>query len=344
MRSARRLLRFLRERGKDLGPLLILTHDHPDPDAVASAFALAHLARVEGGLPTRMAYAGVIGRVENQTMVRLLRIPIHPLRPRVDFQRFPSVALVDTQPEFGNNPFPKEAQAALVVDHHPTSRRTLHVLCAVIEPKVGATSVILVQALLAARCPIPCALATALAYGIISETQDLGRETRDLEIQTYQQILPLCDLRALALIQNPPRPQEFFRTLRRSLENAFAMGPLIGAHLGCIEAPDLVSQTADFLLTAEGMRWSVCTGRYRDRLHVSLRATRPGIHAGRLLQGILQERERAGGHWSMAGGSVQIAHPRRALEWKRVERRVITGLVRRLFKGRQRAIAFPFRT
>ena len=342
MRSARQLLEFLRKRNGDLGPLLILTHNHPDPDAVASAFALAHLAKWVAGIPTRIAYAGIIGRVENQTMVRILKIPVHPLRARVDFQKYPSVALVDTQPDFGNNPFPKEAQAALVVDHHPVSH-TDHALCSVIEPKVGATSVILAQALLKARYPIPVNLATALAYGIISETQDLGRETRDLEIQTYQRILPLCDIRSLALIQNPPRPPEFFQTVKRSLDNAFITGPLIGAHLGAVRTPDLVALTADFLLTYQGMRWSVCTGRYQGRLHVSLRAMRPGIHAGRLLQEILQEKEQAGGHGSMAGGSEQIADPRRESAWRKAQKQVVDRLLRRLFKGRSKKILFPFR-
>jgi nanoRNase/pAp phosphatase (c-di-AMP/oligoRNAs hydrolase) len=35
MKSSRRLLNFLSKRGKKLSPLLILTHDYPDPDAIA---------------------------------------------------------------------------------------------------------------------------------------------------------------------------------------------------------------------------------------------------------------------------------------------------------------------
>lgn len=321
--------------------MLILTHDHPDPDAVASAFGLSHLAKALAGLETRIVYGGIIGRVENQTMVRILRVPIRPLKRRADFARFKAVALVDTQPLFGNNPFPKEKRAAIVVDHHPPTGSGSAV-CSVIEPRVGATSVILAQALLTAHCPIPENLATALVYGILSETQDLGRETGELEMMTYRRILPLCDLRALALIQNPQRPREFFQTVKRSLENAFVGGSLIGTHLGPVGSPDLVSQTADFLLTYEGMRWSVCTGRYKDRLHVSLRATRPGVHTGRLLQKVLKEEQRAGGHWSMAGGSVPIRHPDRRAEWRHAEERFIQSLFKKI-QGRSRSLSFPFK-
>ncbi len=341
MRAAHRLVRFLRRQGRDLGPLLILTHDHPDPDAVASAWALSHLARVLAGLETRIVHGGIIGRMENQTMVRVLRVPIRPLRRRADFARFKAIALVDTQPLFGNNAFPKERRAAIVVDHHPPTEGG-SAACSVIEPQVGATSVLLAQALFAVRWPVPENLATALVYGILSETQDLGRMTGELEMKTYRQLLPLCDLRALALIQNPQRPKEFFQTVMRSLENAFVAGPLIGTHLGPVGTPDLVSQTADFLLTCEGMRWSVCTGRYRDRLHLSLRATRPGVHAGRLLQKVLKEEVRAGGHWSMAGGSIPIRHPDRPAEWRHAEGRFIRNLLRKI-QGRSRSLSFPFK-
>lgn len=343
MDSARALIRFLRRQGKKLSPLLILTHDHPDPDAIASAYALSFLAKRLCGVESRIVYGGVIGRVENQSMVRLLQIPVHPLRAGSDFRKVRAVALVDTQPLFGNNPFPKDGQVALVVDHHsPVAGGSA--LVSVVDPSAGATSVILARALLAARCLIPEDLATALVYGIISETQDLGRETRQREIQTYRRLLPLCDIRCLALIQNPQRPQEFFRTLKRSLDNAFTAGSLIGAHLGEVANPDLVSQTADFLLSVEGARWSVCTGRYQNRLHFSVRALHPELHAGRLLQRAVQEKERAGGHWSMAGGSLIL--PARAGEtrWRKEENRVVSGLLRRLRPGRVPEKRFPFRT
>ena len=337
------LLRFLRRQGKGLGPMLILTHDHPDPDAVASAQALAHLARGICRASCRIAHGGIIGRVENQTMVRLLRIPVRPLRRKTDLRRFRSIALVDTQPGFGNNPFPKDAVATLVVDHHPAARAN-GALCRIIDPSAGATSVILAEALLKAGCSIPTDLATALVYGIVSETQDLSRETRDRDIKVYRKLFPLSDIRLLALIQNPQRPADFFRTLRGALDNAFMVGSLVGAHLGEVITPDLVSQTADFLLTCEGMRWAVCTGRYEGRLHVSLRATRPGVHAGHLLQKALGAKERAGGHWSMAGGSLVMKPSVKEAGWRRAERGLVRGLLRLTGAGRSDRLRLPFRT
>lgn len=78
-RHARRLLGFLSKRRDSIFPLLILTHNYPDPDALAAAFALDCLA--EGyGIQTTIAYGGVIGRAENRAMVRILKIPVRKVK------------------------------------------------------------------------------------------------------------------------------------------------------------------------------------------------------------------------------------------------------------------------
>jgi len=69
------LSRYLEENKSRLSPLLILAHDYPDPDALASAYALQYLAELKGGIHSRIVYGAVIGRIENQEMVRLLKIP-----------------------------------------------------------------------------------------------------------------------------------------------------------------------------------------------------------------------------------------------------------------------------
>nr|NIQ11002.1 phosphoesterase [Gammaproteobacteria bacterium]NIR94779.1 phosphoesterase [Gammaproteobacteria bacterium] len=53
-------------RGK--GSILIVTHDHPDPDALAAAFALQHLILVKTGQDSIIAFGGGIGRRENLVM------------------------------------------------------------------------------------------------------------------------------------------------------------------------------------------------------------------------------------------------------------------------------------
>lgn len=323
--GAKRLVAWL--AAKRPKSLTVLTHDHPDPDALASAWCLCLLANKVGGSRARIVYGGIVGRRENRTMLESLDVPAMPIRPG-DLDG-PCVALVDTQPPFRNNrfPFPKRRRPDIVIDHHPKSPDTSARL-AVIDTSVGATTTILAEALSVAGIKPSVRLATAVVYGIGSETQNLGRETSQRDAAAYTTFLPRANLNALWRISNPRRPASFFANLARGIRGAFTWREVIGVHLRELPTPDRVAQMADFLLTHEGMRWSVVTGRYAGRLHVSLRTTSEDQHAGRALKQLLGGGNRAGGHRMMAGGSVEVgqAAPERA--WRRAEEGVAKAFLR----------------
>ena len=58
---------------------LVLTHDNPDPDAVASACGLAFLLSKSAGIEAHSAYGGIIGRAENKALLKVLHLPIVPV-------------------------------------------------------------------------------------------------------------------------------------------------------------------------------------------------------------------------------------------------------------------------
>ena len=302
--NGRKLLRYLEKKGKSISPLLIVTHDYPDPDAIATAYALQYIAKKKFGIRSRIVYKGTVGRVENRAMVNLLRIPIHKIRPS-DIRKYDHAALIDTQPDFENNPYPRNRKVTMVIDQHPYVKKPLADFV-IVDTECGATSVILAQALLLSGLEIPRKLATALAYGILSDTLNLYRAKRADIIETYLSILPLCDMRALIKIQHPPKTKKFFSTLSKGLGVAKALRGLIISHLGEVEHPDLVSEIADFLLTYEGMERSFCTGRYEDKLHVSLRSNRPTDNTPEILRDIFDDRKEAGGHDMVAGGAFTV--------------------------------------
>ncbi len=76
---------------------LILTHDNPDPDSLASGVALAWLLGRLAGVEAVVAYGGIVGRAENRALIKLLRLPVVPLS-RVVFDDYDLIAMVDTQP------------------------------------------------------------------------------------------------------------------------------------------------------------------------------------------------------------------------------------------------------
>jgi len=322
------LIQFLDRHRRDISSLLIFTHDHPDPDSIASAYALQFVALRRCGIRARIVYGGAIGRVENQTMVRALKIPIRELRPVRDLRWASHLALVDSQPVFANNSFPARRKPLIVIDHHPKAKGT-RADCLIVRKGYGATATILTETLLAHRLHLPSSLVTALVYGIGSETQNLAREAGSHDVRAYLKLFPLCDTRVLARIQNPPRPKDFFLTIGKVLKKAFSVGSVIGVHLGVVETPEVVPQMADFLLTYERMGWAVSTGRYEDRLIVSLRTKNPRGGAGFLLRRLVGEKGKAGGHGMIAGGWIQVPRKQSELAWIEAE----VGIVQRFLKA-----------
>ncbi|MEZ4820584.1 MAG: DHH family phosphoesterase [Bdellovibrionota bacterium] len=104
------------------GNLLIVAHNHPDPDTIASAAALLEIAKILGKAKTTIAYGGVIGRAENANMVKYLKLRLTPI-DRVDFKKYDRIAMVDTQPQTGNNDLPAPLVPDLVIDHHPKNKK-----------------------------------------------------------------------------------------------------------------------------------------------------------------------------------------------------------------------------
>lgn len=324
----RELFKFLARNREKLSPLLILTHDFPDPDALASAYALQHLAQTTFGISCRIAYEGQVGRTENRMMLRLLRIPARRFR-KVWLKQFAAVALVDTQPAFENNPFPRSRRAAIVVDQHG-SVTPPEADFVVIDPDCGATCVIIAQALLAGGDEIPSRIATALAYGILTDTLDLQRARRPDTVHTYFQVVQQADMRTLARIQNPTRSRRFFATLGKGITGARRFRKLLVSHLGEVETPDLVSQVAEFLLAYERISWCLVTGRYRGRLHASLRSTRIDAQAGEVLRASFANPRDAGGHGPIAGGSCRIGPDAAEATWQDREEQLQARLLKRL--------------
>ncbi len=327
MHSEQKLLSFLAERKKTISPLLILTHDYPDPDALAGAYALKYLAEHSFGIMSRIVYRGIIGRIENRNMVSLLRLPVHKLRPR-DIDNHAHIALIDTQPEFENNPFPNSRKATLIIDQHPPVNRPQSE-CTLIDTSCGATSVILAKALLSLKSDIPKRLATALAYGITTDTLNLYRARRRDILEAYLGILPFADMHVLARIQVPVHGKDYFETLSHAISRTKMRQGLMICHLGWVSNPDAVSEVADFLLCYRRAEWTFITGRFKGKLHASLRTKVKDKPAAGILRSCFKDPDDAGGHDQIAGGSMRIKSKDDTV-WNREEKRLQANIVKQL--------------
>jgi nanoRNase/pAp phosphatase (c-di-AMP/oligoRNAs hydrolase) len=288
------------------GRWLVLTHDNPDPDALASAILLCQVLRRAWKQRATAAYGGIVGRAENREMVRSLHLQVSHVR-HLSLKRYQRFALVDTQPRTGNNQLPEGVQPELVIDHHPVRKATLSAPLLDIRPTYGATATVLGEYLLAAGIRPTHSQATALIYAIRSETQDFSREFTGPDKAIYDLFFPLANHRLLARIQNPRLPLSYFGNLHEALERLESVDSLILSHLGEVGQPDIVPELADLLLRMEGKTWSLCTGVYGDRLYLSIRTTNPRADAGSLMRRLIGRRGKGGGHGRTAGGWIDAA-------------------------------------
>jgi nanoRNase/pAp phosphatase (c-di-AMP/oligoRNAs hydrolase) len=283
---------------------LILTHDNPDPDAMAGALCLSHLLASRLSIKSRILYGGIIARAANRNMVRALEIPLWSVE-NVEFRPDDAIVVVDTQPGFGNNSLPPDCPVLAVIDHHEGEPLPSAPLVDV-RPHYGAVATILTEYLVSARVKIPSLLATAICFAIGTETQDLGREASAADIAAFVAMFPLSDQPLLGRLHHPRRSVSFLAELHRSIQAARALDGIVVCHLGRVHTPDSAAETADMLAATQGVDWVMCTGVFGDLLSISVRTTRRAGRAGELLRGIVGDRSRAGGHGMVAGGSLKL--------------------------------------
>jgi len=286
------------------GPLVILPHDNPDPDALASAAALQYLLREICERDSIISLGGIIGRAENRAMVKYLSIGLVPVK-EIEFTDDTKVVLVDTQPGRSNNSLPAEIVPTGVIDHHPAYGSGDGIPFVDMRDNYGATSTILTEYLRDSHVTVESKIATALFYGIVAETQDLGRESTEADFAATNFLYPYANKRRLGKIEHARVPREYFRAFRDAIDEATVYDKAIISDLGGVLYPDMVAEVADFLLRLDDVEYALAMGSYKKGLYVSLRTTDRDVNAGEILQKVLGSKS-AGGHDMIAGGRVRL--------------------------------------
>jgi nanoRNase/pAp phosphatase (c-di-AMP/oligoRNAs hydrolase) len=285
--------------------VLIATHDYPDPDCLASAFGIAHLLDFWGVSTSVITFGGFVGRAENRAMIRVLSIPTVPfvLTEIKDYQR---IILVDCFPNRGNVPIPPESLITAVIDHHPNVPPENAPYFHDIRKNYGATSTIVTKYLLTAGCTIPPKLATALFYGIKTDTGDMRRENVRADVECYKFLFDKMDHGLLSRIENPDRDEEFFRILHRAVESTYTVDSLGYTYLGTVSTPDYVPEMADLFHSLERLEWMVCAGVFKNHIFFSIRSKvndTAGIIAEKLAVTLGGS---GGGHARVAAGRIPV--------------------------------------
>jgi len=290
------------------GTLGIITHKNPDPDAISSALALAEIARRANpkSLTTRIFYEGNIGHQENRTFVNLLDIKMEHLTPEAMLQcNF--LALVDCSGPGANNDIPPQTKINIIIDHHRDGKHIATQSTFVdIRPGVGATASILTQYLQELDVPVDKRVATALLYGIRTDTKEFKRNVTPQDLNYAGFLLPLTDADLLDKIMSPSMSQETLEVIGKAIQKRCIQSGYLFSCVGFVMNRDALPQAADLLITLEGVNTVLVYGITDNEIVISARNRDIRLHIGNALAEAFGEIGDAGGHPNMAAAALPL--------------------------------------
>jgi nanoRNase/pAp phosphatase (c-di-AMP/oligoRNAs hydrolase) len=266
---------------------------------------LKYLLENKAGVDGEIVYQGVIGRAENIALVGYLDVPMTRL-PNEDVSIPDNFALIDTNAQAKNNPMPEGKRPIIVIDHH-TNKDEGHGAFTDIRPSIGATSTMMTQYLQAANCEPPPKLATALLYGIKTDTLALSRNTTRADVNAYCYLSSMADIEAFLSFEQAEVPIGYFKGLASAMKNARAFeNGLVVTFIKDLPYPDLVAEIADLFLRLNGSRYIIVLGLFEKRIHFSIRVKEENFDVNELAQVMAGEKGNAGGREQIAGGLIPL--------------------------------------
>ncbi len=288
------------------GKLGIVVHDSPDPDAIASAFALKHIAE-RLGVSADILYRGEIGHHVNRAFVNILGIEMKRLEHEDTLKDYRKLALVDASVPGVNNPLPPENKVDILIDHHTTNNKgEVNADFYDIRTEIGATSTVMTEYLQELEMPVDKVLATALLHGIRTDTGGFKRETHPADFSAAAFLHLKADKDLVDQIETPPMSTEMLNVVGDAILNKKIKGSYLITNVGSVANRDAIPQAADYLLNLEGIATVVVIGLYEDMIFVSGRSKDIRVNIGDAFAHAFGKIGSAGGHASMAAGQIPL--------------------------------------
>jgi len=274
-----------------------------DPDAISSAMALKRFfwRKVQRA---EIFHINEIQRADNLAFIRLLRIEqkhITRFRPK----EFNKVAVLDSQPKH------HEQFAGLrfdiILDHHPVEGSSKASFVDIKED-YGATATIMTEYLKAAKIKPSPRLATALFYGIKTDTDNFVRKSIPNDINAFQYLYRFANLNIIKKIESSEIMRKNLEHFRVAIDGVAFIRDRAFIHMGVVKNPDILVLIADFFMKMAEITWSIVSGEYEDKLVVILRNAGFRGDAGKVAQKLFGSLGgAAGGHHGAARAEIPLA-------------------------------------
>ena len=288
----------------DYEQILVVMHDNPDPDAIASGWGIEVLVRQKLQKPVRVVGGGAIVRAENHHMVDLLCPPIE-LVDEISVDKNTATILVDCGVEATNQLLTRQGIRPVgIIDQHTIGKKSPTTRFTDIRTDVAASATIVASYLREQGIDPGPKLATAMLYAVRTETCGYATQYSPLDRSILPWLTEFGEPEVLAEIANAPLSRDYFADLLLALQSTFLYDDVAICFLPRAGGADIVGEVADMLVRCNDIRSVLCAAIVGDDLLISTRTSRESDSAVLLLQQTLEGLGGAGGHLHRAGGKI----------------------------------------
>ena len=272
-----------------------------DPDSMASAMALKRFfwRKVK---KTAIYRINVVKRADNLAMIKLLKMDQKYIR-KLDKSEITKWAIVDSQPQH-NEQFAKY-RFDIIIDHHPVSEGSSGQFVD-IRDEYGATSTILTEYLRTVDIKPSPRLATALFYGIKTDTDNFVRHSSPNDINAFRYLYQFANINIIKKIESSEITRRSLSSFREAMDRLTFIKDTAFIHMEEVDNPDILVIIADFFLKMDGATWSIVSGIHGQKLIIIIRYAGFRLDAGKMAQKLFGAYGTAGGHRVAARAEIQL--------------------------------------
>jgi nanoRNase/pAp phosphatase (c-di-AMP/oligoRNAs hydrolase) len=253
-----------------------------------------------------LLYDGVIGYQENKALVNILDLKLERLTSQTLIE-CEYIALVDSGGPGINNGLARDAPVDIIIDHHNEQNITKNAAFIDIRPRYGACASILTEYMKVLQITPDPKLATALLYGIRTDTKNFHRNLSPNDLMNAAFLLQYVDTELLEKIMFPQYSYETMDILGHAILNRKTRSGYLFSNVGYVRNRDALPQAADMLLSLEGISTAIVYGITDETIVISGRNRDVRLNLGVVMSETFGAIGDAGGHATMAAASIPLA-------------------------------------
>jgi len=281
--------------------VFIQGHNYPDADSLASAYGMKCLLDRKG-IDSDIIYVGLIEKFTISRMLEVLDIKVTLDEDETRLTEDDQIIIVDAQ-KFNCNIKDCVGEEVVCIDHHPVTNDPDYKFFD-IRPEVGACSSIVASYFFEAGITPDPKTATALIYGIKTDTLDLKRGVNKFDIEMFSRLYPYADTDILKQLRSNSRKFEDLTAFGEAISSIKVYNNIGIARLDVRCSDGLIAEISDFILDLHEVELCAVYAMRCNGVKISVRSELDNVNAGVVVAKALDGIGSGGGHAEMAGGFI----------------------------------------